>query len=88
MILDTAWDALPNKKASGVDDCDLGVVEEVQNEFIVTEKGIINKKRYYLPKIIAGFDGHTLYFRIMKAESKRYLHVDTRLRKITKKLSL
>ena len=89
MILDTAWNALPNKKASGVDDCDLGVVEEVQNEFIVTEKGIISKKRYYLPKIlIAGFDGHTLYFRIMKAESKRYLHVDTRLRKITKKLSL
>jgi hypothetical protein len=67
----------------------LGVVEEVQNEFIVTEKGIISKKRYYLPKIlIAGFDGHTLYFRIIKAESKRYLHVDTGLRKITKKLSL
>ena len=62
-------------------------VEEVQDEFIVTEKGIINKKRYYLPKIIAGFDGHTLYFRIMKAESKRYRHVNTKLRKITKKLS-
>ena len=69
MILSTAWDALPKKKASGVDDCDLGVVEEVQDEFIITEKGIINKNRYYLPKIlIAGFDGHILYFRIMKAE--------------------
>jgi hypothetical protein len=62
--------------------------EEVQDEFIVTEKGIINKKRYYLPKIlIAGFDGHILYFRIMKAESKRYRRVNTNLRKITKKLS-
>ena len=72
VILDTVWDALPYKKASGVDDCDLGVVEEVQNEFIVTVNGIISKKMYYLPKIlIAGFDGHTLYFRIMKAESKR-----------------
>jgi hypothetical protein len=71
-----------------VDDCDLGVVEEVQDEFIVTEKGIINKKRYYLPKIlIAGFDGHILYFRIMKAESKRYRRVNTNLRKITKKLT-
>ena len=87
MILNTTWHALPKKKASGVDDCDLGVVEEVQDEFIVTEKGIINKKRYYLPKISAGFDGHTLYFRIMKAESKRYRHVNTKLRKITKKLS-
>lgn len=88
MILNTAWNALSKKKAGGVDDCDLGVVEEVQDEFIVTEKGIINKKRYYLPKIlIAGFDGHTLYFRIMKAESKRYRHVNTKIRKITKKLS-
>ena len=78
----------PKKKASGVGDCDLGVVKEVQEEFIVTVNGIINKKRYYLPKIlIAGFDGHTLYFRIMKAESKRYRQVNTKLRKITKKLS-
>lgn len=64
----------PQKKASGVDNCDLGEVEEVQDEFIDTEKGVI-KKRYYLPKIlIAGYDGQTLYFRIMKAESKRYHH--------------
>jgi len=42
-------------------------------DFIVTEKGIINKKRYCIPKnLIAGLDGHTLYFRIMKAESIRF----------------
>jgi len=88
MILNTAWDDLLKKTASGVDDSDLGEVEEIQDEFIVTEKGIINKKRYYLPKIlIAGFDGHTVYFRIMKAESKRYCQADIKLRKIAKKLS-
>jgi len=88
MILNTAWDNLLKKKASGVDDCDLGEVEEVQEEFIVTEKGIINKKRYCLPKnLIAGFDGHTLYFRIMKAESKRYRQAEIKLRKIASKLS-
>ena len=88
MILNIAWDALLKEQASGVDDCDLGQVEEIQDEFIVTEKGIINKKRYYLPKIlIAGFDGHTLYFRIMKAESKRYRQADINLRKIARKLS-
>lgn len=88
MILNNAWDDLLKKKASGVDDCDLGEVQEVHEEFIVTEKGILNKKRYYLPKIlIAGFDGRTLYFRIMKAESKRYHQVDIKLRKIARKLS-
>lgn len=37
-VLHTAWDALPKKKASGVDDCHLEVLEEVQDEFIVAEK--------------------------------------------------
>ena len=73
MILKTAWDDLLKKQASGIDDFDLGEVQQVQEEFIITEKGIINKKRYCLPKnLIAGFDGHTLFFRIIKAESKRY----------------
>lgn len=67
---------------------DLGEVQDVLEEFIVTEKGIINKKKYYIPKnLIAGFDGNTLFFRIMKAESKRYRQDDMKLRKVTKKLS-
>jgi len=88
MILNTAWDDFLKKKARGVDDCDLGEVQQVEEEFIVTEKGIINKKKYYLPKIlIAGFDGNTLYFRIMKAESKRYRRADIKFRKIARKLN-
>lgn len=67
MILNTARDDLRKRKASEVDNCDLGEIQQVEEKFIVTEKGIINKKKYYLPKIlIAGFDGHTLYLRIMK----------------------
>jgi hypothetical protein len=51
----------------------LGEVRQVEQELIVTEKGIINKRRYRIPKnLIAGFDGHTLYFKIMKAEAKRF----------------
>ncbi|MFN2434290.1 MAG: hypothetical protein ABR515_02835 [Nitrososphaeraceae archaeon] len=77
MSLDTPWNDIPKKEATGIDDCDLGEVQQIRAEFIVTEKGIINKKRYCIPKnLIAGFDGHTLYFRIMKAESKRYLRDD------------
>jgi hypothetical protein len=59
MILNTAWSDLLRKKASGIDECDLGEVRDVQEEFIVTEKGIINKKKYFIPKnLIADFDGH------------------------------
>ena len=88
MILKTAWENLIKKQASGVDDCDFGEVQQIQEEFIVTEKGIINKKRYCLPRnLIAGFDGHILYFRIMKAESNRYRQGNIKLLMITKKLS-
>lgn len=73
MSLDTAWSDILKKEATGIDDCDLGEVQQIGTDFIVTEKGIINKKRYCIPKnLIAGFDGHTLYFRIMKAESIRF----------------
>lgn len=77
MSLDTAWSGILKKEATGIDDCDLGEVQQIGTDFIVTEKGIINKKRYCIPKnLIAGFDGHTLYFKIMKAESKRFRRDD------------
>lgn len=73
MSLDTAWSDILKKEPTGIDDCDLGEVQQIGTDFIVTEKSIINKKRYCIPKnLIAGFDGHTFYFRIMKAESKRF----------------
>ena len=73
MSQDTAWNEVLKKEANGIDDRDLGEVQQVEPDIIITEKGIINKKRYYIPKnLIAGFDGHTLYFRILKAEAKRF----------------
>lgn len=77
MSLHTSWSDILKKEATGIDDCDLGEVQQIDTDFIVTEKGIINKKRYCIPKnLIAGFDGHTVYFRIMKAESKRFRRDD------------
>ena len=77
MSLDTAWSDILKKEATGIDDCDLGEVRRIGTDFIVTEKGIINKKTYCIPKnLIAGFDEHTLYFRILKAESRRFRRDD------------
>jgi hypothetical protein len=55
MSQDTAWDTVLKKEASGIDDCDLGEVRQVEQELIVTEKGIINKKRYRIPKNLCWF---------------------------------
>jgi len=51
MNLKTAWEDLLKNQVSGIDDCEFGEVQQVQEEFIITEKGIINKKRYCLPNI-------------------------------------
>lgn len=73
MSQETACDDVLKKEATGIDDCDLGKVQQVETDVIVTEKGIFNKKKYCIPKnLIPGIHGHTLYFRILKAEAKRF----------------
>jgi hypothetical protein len=73
MSQNAAWYKILKKVAFGIDNCDLGKVQQVGTDIIVTEKGIVNKKRYCIPKnFIAGFDGHTIYFKITKADEKRF----------------
>jgi hypothetical protein len=37
---------------------------------VVTEKGIADKKRFYLPKnLVNRFDGHTIWFNITEDEA-------------------
>jgi len=67
------WQEILNKEASGIDKCDLGKVQQFNDDMVITRKGIINKKRYVLPKkLVDGFDGNILYFKIMKAEAKQF----------------
>jgi hypothetical protein len=73
MSQNAAWHKVLKKIAFGIDNCDLGKVQQVGPDIIVTEKGIVNKKRYFIPKnFIAGFDGHTIYFKTTKADEKRF----------------
>jgi len=72
MSQNTIWNELIKKEANGIDDnCDLGKIQKVEVDYIVTVKGIINKLKFRIPKnLIAGF--RTLYFGITKAQAKRY----------------
>ena len=40
------------KEARGIGDSSLGEVKEVSDEYVITEKGIIDKDRFYIPKIL------------------------------------
>ena len=67
------WQEILNKEASGIDKCDLGKVQQINDDMVITKKGIINKKKYVLPKkLVDSFDGNILYFKIMRAEAKQF----------------
>jgi hypothetical protein len=74
MNQDIRWPEVVNKRAVGIDKCDLGKVEQINRDTVITKKGLIKKKTYLMPKkLVDMFDGNMLYFRIMKAEAKQFL---------------
>ena len=61
------------KEARGLGDADLGEVQEVTGEFIVTQKGTIDKDVFYIPKnLVDHFDGSTVFFTVTEEEAKQY----------------
>jgi len=44
------WNEVVKKEARGIDDADIGEVQLTMGDTIITEKGIADKKRFYLPK--------------------------------------
>jgi uncharacterized protein (TIGR02271 family) len=67
------WDNIIKKEAIGLNGEDLGEVLEIGKSHIITQKGIINKKRYYLPKkAVAGFDGSVVKFNMTHNDLDQY----------------
>ena len=61
------------KEARGLGDADFGEVQQVKGEFIVTQKGTVDKDIFYIPKILVDhFDGSTVFFTVTEEEAKQY----------------
>jgi hypothetical protein len=61
------------KEARGLGDINLGEVKEVSDEYVITEKGIIDIDRFHIPKTtIIHIDGQYVWFGINEKESKQY----------------
>jgi hypothetical protein len=64
------WDEVVKKEARGINDADFGEVQLTIGDTVVTEKGIADNNRFYLPKnLVSTFDGHTLWFNITEDEA-------------------
>jgi hypothetical protein len=71
------WNELTGKEARGINDDDLGEVQSVEQDYVVTQAGVVDKITYHLPKnLVERYDGHNLIFRITKEEAKSKYGID------------
>ena len=69
------WEKVIKKEARGLDDYDLGEVQEVNEDIVITKKGVVDKDRFYLPRSKAlRFEEDKLWFEVSKEEAKAYKH--------------
>lgn len=67
------WNDVIKKEARGINDEDFGEVQDVQSNYVLVQKGMINKERYYIPKDQAeSYDGDTLRFRISEQDLSQF----------------
>jgi hypothetical protein len=65
------WNDTIKKEARGSNDEGLGEVQEVTDGYILVQRGVINKEKFYIPQDQAeSYDGSVLRFRISEDEIK------------------
>ncbi len=65
------WNDVIKKEARGSNDEDLGEVQELSNGYVLVQRGIINKEKFYIPQDQAeSYDGSVLRFRLSEDEMK------------------
>ena len=71
------WNELMGKEARGINDDDLGEVQRIEDEYVVTQAGVVDKITYRLPKnLVERYDRHNLLFRITKEQAKSKYGID------------
>ncbi len=63
------WNDTIKKEARGSNDEDLGEVQEVTDDYVLVQRGLINKEKFYVPKDQAkSYDGSVLRFKVSEGE--------------------
>jgi hypothetical protein len=67
------WNNILGQEGRSIDNADLGKVQGLFEPFIVTERGTINKEKFYIPKsLIIRYNEEILYFDITEQQAKDY----------------
>ena len=73
MSSDIEWNDVIKKEARGINDEDLGEVQEIQGNYVLLQKGMINKEKFYIPKDQAeSYDGSVIKFRFSEQDLSQF----------------
>ena len=73
----TDWNEVIKKEVKGLNDADFGEVQDVNENYVLTQRGTLNKEKFYLPKSIPhGYNGRILLFDITEEEAKKRFVID------------
>jgi uncharacterized protein (TIGR02271 family) len=65
------WNDVIKKEARGNGDEDLGEVQEVGQDYVLVQRGMLNKEKFYVPRdLVESYDGNVLRFRISEEDAK------------------
>ena len=66
------WNDVIKKEARGINDADLGEVQEIRLENVITKAGVVDKEVYSIPKnLVDRYDGHNLCCLLYTSPSPR-----------------
>jgi len=69
------WNDVIKKEARGNNDEDFGEIQDIQGNYVLVQKGMINKEKFYIPKDQAeSYDGDVVRFRISEQDLNQYEH--------------
>ena len=70
---DIPWNEIIKKEAVGINNEDLGKVQEVGSVSILTKKGFLNTEFFDIPKdLIERYDGNKVYFKINEEQARNF----------------
>ena len=70
---DIEWNDVIKKEARGINDEDFGEVQDIQGNYVLVQKGMINKEKFFIPKDQAeSYDGDVIRFRISEQDLSQF----------------
>src|ERR671912_2993728 len=68
---DIPWNETIKKEARGIDDADFGEIQSVDPEYVITQKGIIDKEIFSFPtSLVQEYDGNRVLFKVTEEEAR------------------